>query len=232
METICVIILSIFAHFAHGAYNETEFLIMPQTHTQRGAIGKGKVCPPRSVAVGFRMKIQMPEDIDEFLEAEAELISADERRDYSALNAVRLLCSDDSEAISAEGLRGKWTEYMKCQGKTDFITGVRLKSEPWKGWAVDDVGATNFEAVCKSDAKLSHAGIANNGRGEWGPVAYCPKSAPAVCGIKTRIDGLIDNSGSRGRNKILKSMMLVHQVPDASGDSAGLTQIQLKCCNM
>ena len=70
------------------------------------------------------------------------------------------------------------------------------------------------------------------GRGEWGPVAYCPKSAPAVCGIKTRIDGLIDNSGSRGRNKILKSMMLVHQVPDASGDSAGLTQIQLKCCNM
>ena len=31
------------------------------------------------------------------LEAEAELISADERRDYSALNAVRLLCSDDSE---------------------------------------------------------------------------------------------------------------------------------------
>ena len=65
METICVIILSIFAYFAHGAYNETEFLIMPQTHTQRGAIGKGKVCPPRSVAVGFRMKIQMPEDIDE-----------------------------------------------------------------------------------------------------------------------------------------------------------------------
>ena len=98
--------------------------------------------------------------------------------------------------------------------------------------AVDDVGATNFEAVCKSDAKLSHAGIANNGRGEWGPVVYCPENAPAVCGIKTRIDGLIDNSGGRGRNKILKSMMLVHQVPDATGDSAGLTQIQLKCCKM
>ena len=57
---------------------------------------------------------------------------------------------------------------------------------------MDDVGATNFEAVCKSDAKLSHAGIANNGRGEWGPVVYCPENAPAVCGIKTRIDGLID----------------------------------------
>lgn len=186
------------------------------------------------------------------MEAEAELISAEERRDYSALNAVRLLCSDDTEAVSAEGLRGKWTEYMKCQGKKDFIHGVRLKSEPWKGWgktckkplflmhflqkpfftAIDDVGATNFEAICKSGATLSHAGIANNGRGEWGPVAYCPEAAPAVCGIKTRIDGLIDNSGGRGRNKILKSMMLVHQVPDAAGDSAGLTQIQLKCCKI
>ena len=68
------------------------------------------------------------------VEVEAELLSADERRDYSALNAIRLLCSDDSEAISAEGVRGKWTEHMKCQGKTDFINGVRLKSEPWKGW--------------------------------------------------------------------------------------------------
>lgn len=68
------------------------------------------------------------------LEAEAELISVEERRDYSALNAVRLLCSDDTEAVSAEGLRGKWTEYMKCQGRTDYIHGVRLKSEAWKGW--------------------------------------------------------------------------------------------------
>ena len=54
----------------------------------------------------------------------------------------------------------------------------------------------------------------------------------SVCHIKIRIYGIIDNSGGRGRNKILKSMMLVHQVPDATGDSAGLTQIQLKCCKM
>lgn len=182
------------------------------------------------------------------------MISAEERKDFSALNAVRLLCSDDSEAISAEGLRGKWTELMRCQGKRDYIHGVRLKSEPWKGWgktllhtgygqtmmililflAVDDVGATNFEAECKSGAKLSHAGLSRHGRGEWGPIARCPPEAPAVCGIKTRIDGLIDNSRGRGRgrSKILKSMMLVHQVQDAAGDSAGLTQLQLKCCQI
>ena len=40
---------------------------------------------------------------------------------------------------------------------------------------------------------------------------------------------IFDNSGGRGRNKII---MLVHQVPDATGDSAGHAQIQLKCCKI
>ena len=68
------------------------------------------------------------------VEADADLISAEDRKDFSALNAIRLTCSDDSEAVSLEGLRGKWTEFMRCQGKRDYIHGVRLKSEPWKGW--------------------------------------------------------------------------------------------------
>ena len=100
---------------------------------------------------------------------------------------------------------------------------------------MDDVGATNFEAECKSGAKLSHAGLSRHGRGEWGPLARCPEIAPAVCGIKTRIDGWIDNSSSRGRGRNKKnkqSMMFVHQVPDQPGDSAGLTQLQLKCCQI
>jgi len=228
-----LLVLTCLQQCIRARYNETYILISPFTHTHRGTIGKGRVCPPNSVGVGFRMKIQMPQDIDDFIGAEAELISLEERQDYSALNAIRLLCSDDSEAISSEGVRGKWTEYMKCQGRTDFIHGVRLKSEPWKGWAMDDVGATNFEAVCKSGAKLSHAGLhGDKGRGQWGPVAFCPDDAPAICGIKSRIDGLIDNKSARGRNKIMKAMMLVHQVPDAAGDSAGLTQVQLKCCQI
>ena len=98
---------------------------------------------------------------------------------------------------------------------------------------IDDVGATNFEAVCKSGAKLSDRRLQKHkGRGQWGDTAFCPEEAPAVCGIKSRIDGLIDNKDARGRNKIMKSIMLVHQVPDAAGDSAGLTQVQLKCCQI
>ena len=55
---------------------------------------------------------------------------------------------------------------------------------------MDDVGSTNIEAVCKSRAKLLHRPVLQwiNDRGEWGSWVECPKEAPAVCGIKSRID--------------------------------------------
>ena len=54
--------------------------------------------------------------------------------DNTALNAVRLLCSDGTEAITAEGEKGLWTDILKCQGHgNDYIVGVRVKSEKWLG---------------------------------------------------------------------------------------------------
>ena len=53
--------------------------------------------------------------------------------DNTALNAVRLLCSDGTEAQSAEGQNGLWTDILKCQGNGDYIVGVRVKSEKWQG---------------------------------------------------------------------------------------------------
>lgn len=209
-------------------YNMTELVIRPVSFTHRGAIGAGMVCPPKSVAVGFKMKMQLP------VEAPSE--GDDARNDYSSLNGVRLVCTDGSEAKSAEGIRGEWTENLKCQGKTDFIVGVRIKSEPWQGWDVDDVGATNFEGVCRSGARLVHRATTRSkntrwsNRGEWGPVAKCPEKAPAVCGIKSRIDGPV--GGRRGKYRARSNNRLVHQVPDQRGDSAGLTEVQLKCCRI
>ena len=49
------------------------------------------------------------------------------------MNAVRLLCSDGTEAQSAEGQNGLWTDILKCQGNGDYIVGVRVKSEKWQG---------------------------------------------------------------------------------------------------
>ena len=86
---------------------------------------------------------------------------------------------------------------------------------------LDDIGATNFEAICKSGARLLHRHEASwiNDRGEWGGIALCPPEAPAVCGIKSRID----NADPRQRT---------YSVPDMRGDRAGLTEVQLKCCTV
>ena len=62
---VLALIIAALAALVCGGYNRTEFIIIPMTHSERGAIGKGKLCPPTTVAVGFRMKIQMPDDIDE-----------------------------------------------------------------------------------------------------------------------------------------------------------------------
>ena len=59
------LVLFMICPLLEAVYNETDLLIMPFSHTHRGHIGRGKMCPPKTVAVGFRMKIQMPEDTDE-----------------------------------------------------------------------------------------------------------------------------------------------------------------------
>ncbi len=60
--------------------------------------------------------------------------------DNTALNAIRLICSDDSEVGSAEGRLGVWTEEVRCQSDGDYITAVKIKTEEWLGWG----GATRL----------------------------------------------------------------------------------------
>ena len=56
-------------------------------------------------------------------------------RDNTALNAVRLVCSDGgAEVITSEGSNGEWTEVLKCMGKRDYMTGVKIKTDEWRGW--------------------------------------------------------------------------------------------------
>jgi hypothetical protein len=47
-----------------AVYNETEIVINPHSDSNRGSIGIGRICPKNTVAVGFRLKIQRPEDTE------------------------------------------------------------------------------------------------------------------------------------------------------------------------
>ena len=57
--------------------------------------------------------------------------------DNTALNAIRLICSDDSEVGTAEGRLGTWTAEVRCQNDGDYITAVKIKTEEWLGWGAD-----------------------------------------------------------------------------------------------
>ena len=48
----------------------------------------------------------------------------------------------------------------------------------------------------------------------------CPKAAPAVCGVKSRLDADPHGGG------------LAHETPDVKADEAGLTEVQFKCCQV
>jgi len=44
-------------HQSHGEYNNTDIVIMPLSHTSRGAIGAGRICPQNEFAIGYRLKM-------------------------------------------------------------------------------------------------------------------------------------------------------------------------------
>jgi len=215
-------------------YKPTDILIIPPVKNRRGFMGGGNVCPKSGYAIGLRLKMHNYVR-NEFADVQPGpsgvgndnaivlTSSSTGKLDNTALNGVRLKCSrSDKEVKSAEGTNGLWTDFIKCQGNGDYITGFRVKSENWLGWGTDDVGSTNVEAVCKSGAKLLHRPMPTwiNDRGDWGAWAKCPDDAPAVCGIKSRIDNGYPNRYAH------------YMIPDKRGDKAGITEIQLKCCEV
>ena len=128
-------------------YKPTDIFIRPPVQNRRGHIGKGNVCPKNGYAIAFRMKMHnyvrnefadIQPGPSEVGNNNAIFLSSTSvgKLDNTALNGVRLKCSgSDKEVKSAEGTDGLWTDFLKCQGNGDYITGVRIKSEKWRGWS-------------------------------------------------------------------------------------------------
>ncbi len=104
----------------------------------------------------------------------------------------------------------------------------------------DDLGAVDFEAVCSSGIRLLHHPMHNwvRNRGRWSRAKMCPQYAPAVCGIKSRVDGRRrprhgKNAKTKGNGGLTANGLLEPTTIDEDpGDKVGLTEIQLKCCEV
>uniref|UniRef100_A0A8C0J7K7 Vitelline membrane outer layer 1 homolog n=1 Tax=Chelonoidis abingdonii TaxID=106734 RepID=A0A8C0J7K7_CHEAB len=101
-----------------------------------GTWGQEQSCPGNSFAIGFSLKVELPQ------------LAGDD----TALNGIRLLCSDDSTIQSNVGPWGSWGLVKKCP-LGQRLTQFRLRVEPCRGLK-DDTAANNIEFICTGGKEL------------------------------------------------------------------------------
>ncbi|XP_067417947.1 vitelline membrane outer layer protein 1 homolog [Emydura macquarii macquarii] len=150
-----------------------------------GTWGEEQSCPDGSFATGFSLKVELPQ------------LAGDD----TALNGIRLLCSNGTSIQSNVGPWGYWTPVKNCPSGSR-LTQFRLRVEPCQGLK-DDTAANNIEFVCTDGTELK-----GDGRcwGKWGPQSHSC-GLQGVCTIATKVEA-----------------------PQGKGDDTALNDIYLKCC--
>lgn len=77
--------------------------------------------------------------------------------DDSALNAIKLYCSNGGTIMSSEGTDGVWKNIQYCPtGK--FVNSFRFRSEPSQGIFTDDTAGNDIVMKCNDGTILSTTG--------------------------------------------------------------------------
>ena len=138
-------------------------IIEPRVHTNWGNWGDYKMCASGQYVKGMQLRIEKNQG----------------GGDDSALNAIRLTCSDGVVLKSAEGWWGDWLDYTESENK---IVGVFLRSEKNQGGGDDS--ATNGVKFYDVNRKTYFPG--NGYWGEW-VFAKCPNGS-SVIGFRTQVE--------------------------------------------
>ena len=100
--------------------------------------------------------------------------------DDTALNAIRLYCSDGTLLTSCEGVWGKWRSSVSSKNS---IVGIQLRSEKWQRGG-DDTAANGVRF------KDCHGRIYKPGDGYWGDWSkwvHCPNGT-VITGFWTKVE--------------------------------------------
>ena len=134
--------------------------------TNYGTWSQTQFCP--TYAIGYNVKIQAPLKVG----------------DNTALNEIKLICSDGSVLYSTSMPWGEYGQDVRCPQNVR-LNGFKMKSEAPQGPFVDDTAANAVKMYCENNSEISNQYEGSWGR--WGNMIKCPINT-YICGFRARVD--------------------------------------------